>query len=291
MVAAISLLFPILLHLFSAGKPGPCFRRVDRPRRAAFLQWLVPLSLLFLGLVLFPVLVHEDCGVWGAGVCHRITERSFVVAGVQLPLCARCTGIYLGFLATVAVCVLRGRRRPAVLPPRGIMILLLFFLVVVGVDGLNSYFALFPGFPHLYEPHNTLRVLTGSLEGVALAGLLWPVFHMSLWEIPEETRSIPNLRELGWILLAALGLDLLALWHPPASLYPLVLLSLAGLFLALGVVSTLLVSVVARKAGRVTRWREVGVLFAWGLLVTLAELAAFAWARYLLIGSFSFTLS
>lgn len=248
------------------------------------------MSLLFLGLFLFPWLAHEGIGIWGAGVCHRITERSFVVAGVQLPLCARCTGIYLGFLTTVAVCWLRGRRRPANLPPRGIVLLLLLFLAIVGVDGVNSYFALFPPLPHLYEPNNTLRILTGTLEGIALAGLLWPVLHMSLWQVPEETRSIPNLRELGLILLAALGVDLLALWHPPALLYPLVGLSLAGLLLALGLVSTLLVAVVVRKAGRVTRWREVGVLLSWGALLALVEMAALAWMRYQLLGSFSFTV-
>jgi uncharacterized membrane protein len=264
--------------------------RVDRPRPASFLTWLVPLLLVVLGLFLFPLVAHEGIGFWGAGVCHRITERSFVIAGVQLPLCARCTGIYLGFLATVAICWLRGRRRPANLPPRGITLLLLLFLVIVGVDGLNSYVSLFPGLPHLYEPSATLRVLTGSLEGVALAGLLWPVLHMSLWEVPQEKRSIPNLRELGLILLVVLALDLLALWHPPVSLYPLAILSMAGLVLALGIVSTMLAAVIAGKAGRVTRWRELGVLFAWGVLLTILEMAAFAWVRYLLIGSFSFSL-
>ena len=30
--------------------------------------------------------------------CHQMSERSFFIRGVQLPLCARCTGIVLGFL-------------------------------------------------------------------------------------------------------------------------------------------------------------------------------------------------
>jgi uncharacterized membrane protein len=30
----------------------------------------------------------------GAVVCHQRPERSFMAAGVQLPVCARCTGIY-----------------------------------------------------------------------------------------------------------------------------------------------------------------------------------------------------
>jgi uncharacterized membrane protein len=264
---------------------------VGQPDKVALLRWLVPLVLVFLGLFLFPFLAHEGIGFWGAGVCHRITERSFVIAGLQLPLCARCTGIYLGFLTTVVVCFLRGRRRPAILPPRGIVALLVLFLAIVGVDGMNSYISLFPTLPHLYEPHNTLRLLTGTLEGIALAGFLWPVLHMSLWQFPQEQRSIPNLRELGLILLAALGLDLVVLWQPPISSYPLAVLSVAGVLLALGIVGTLLVSVITRRAGRVTSWPQVAVLFAWGCFVALLEMAGMAWVRYALIGSFTFSLA
>src|SRR5512140_590862 len=51
-------------------------------------------------------------------VCHRIGERSFTVAGRQLPLCARCSGTYLGALAAFIVLVLRGRGLAARLPGR-----------------------------------------------------------------------------------------------------------------------------------------------------------------------------
>ncbi len=254
------------------------------------LRILLPLGLLFAGWVLFPLLAGEGLGFWGAGVCHRIVERSFVVDGEQLPLCVRCTGIYLGFLSTVVVSFLRGRRRPAGLPPLGITILLGLFLAAVGLDGLNSYMALFPGLPHLYEPHHALRLLTGTLEGVALAAFLWPVLHASLWQTPQEQRSIPNLRELGLVLLVALGLGALAYWHPPLSFYPLALLSLAGIFLAMGTLGTMLVAVIAGRLGKVTTWGQALCLFAWGSLVALLEMAALSWVRYALLGSFSFSL-
>ena len=32
----------------------------------------------------------------GALVCHQRPERSFHVAGAQMPVCARCTGLYVG---------------------------------------------------------------------------------------------------------------------------------------------------------------------------------------------------
>jgi uncharacterized membrane protein len=42
----------------------------------------------------------------GAVVCHQIPDRSFHLAGVQLPVCARCLGIYAGAAAAAAIHVL-----------------------------------------------------------------------------------------------------------------------------------------------------------------------------------------
>ncbi len=259
-------------------------------RTLRFAAWVVPLGLFSLGLLVFPLLAGEGPGFWGAGICHRIAERSFIVAGQQLPLCARCTGIYVGFLAAILISFLRGRRRPAALPPAGIALTLLLFLAAVGVDGINSYLAFFPGLPHLYEPHNTLRVVTGTLEGIALAGFILPAVHSTLWQEPQEVRSIPNARELGLILLGAGAVDLLVLWHPAMSLYPMIAISLLGPFLAMGLINTLLVAVVSRRAGHVSSWREAGTVLVWGGVLAMLEMAGMAWLRFFLTGSFALVL-
>lgn len=56
----------------------------------------------------------------GSAVCHQRPERSFHVGGLRLPVCGRCTGLYLsgaaGVLAGLAWAAgsrRRGRRRPA----------------------------------------------------------------------------------------------------------------------------------------------------------------------------------
>jgi len=48
----------------------------------------------------------------GAWICHQHADRSFYLWAMQMPVCARCTGIYLGgALAAVPWCIAIARRR------------------------------------------------------------------------------------------------------------------------------------------------------------------------------------
>ena len=45
-------------------------------------------------------------------LCHQKSERSFSLARMQMPVCARCFGLYLaGAAGAVAACILARRRR------------------------------------------------------------------------------------------------------------------------------------------------------------------------------------
>jgi hypothetical protein len=50
---------------------------------------------------------------FGALVCHQRPERSFHVAGVQLPVCARCTGLYVSAAIGIVFAWARSRSSPA----------------------------------------------------------------------------------------------------------------------------------------------------------------------------------
>ena len=43
-------------------------------------------------LLLAPDALRPLCGF----ICHQRPERSFFIGGAQLPVCARCTGLYVG---------------------------------------------------------------------------------------------------------------------------------------------------------------------------------------------------
>src|SRR5215213_929930 len=43
-------------------------------------------------------------------ICHQKTDRSFAIAGIQMPVCARCSGLYLsGALGALAAWIRRVR--------------------------------------------------------------------------------------------------------------------------------------------------------------------------------------
>src|SRR5437870_7109481 len=47
--------------------------------------------------------------VYGAGsfICHQLPARSFHTWSAQWPVCARCTGIYLGAAVTAIIAIVR----------------------------------------------------------------------------------------------------------------------------------------------------------------------------------------
>jgi uncharacterized membrane protein len=49
----------------------------------------------------------------GALICHQQADRSFAIRGVPLPVCGRCTGLYLAAACgALAAWLARGRRPP-----------------------------------------------------------------------------------------------------------------------------------------------------------------------------------
>jgi len=65
----------------------------------------------------------------GSVICHQLPDRSFFVDGRQLPVCARCTGLYLGagvgFAAWLAVRIGRGWRPLSMHPRRALTLVVI----------------------------------------------------------------------------------------------------------------------------------------------------------------------
>ncbi|HHQ45043.1 MAG TPA: DUF2085 domain-containing protein [Candidatus Altiarchaeales archaeon] len=102
-----------------------------------------------------------------SGYCHQLDYRSLHLWGVKLAVCARCTGVYLGFLIGTLAYPFFRKLDSGEKPPVWLIAVAVFPMVLDGGTQLIG----------LRESNNMLRLFTGLLFGACIAPYL--VFTMS----------------------------------------------------------------------------------------------------------------
>ena len=103
-------------------------------------------------------------------ICHQRKDRSYVICGKGMYLCARCTGIFTGFLTTFALLFfLYGFFNARAY----ILRVLIYFFIPLALDGITQFLG-------LRRSNNTLRLFTGYLFGMGSAFLIYFAFTLAL---------------------------------------------------------------------------------------------------------------
>jgi uncharacterized membrane protein len=223
----------------------------------------------------------------GYSVCHRISERSFHIGSYQLPLCARCSGMYLGAVVGLIFQSVIGWKRLKI-PRWSIIAILIAFFIAFGIDGSNSYLYLLkqvspgilPKVPNIYIPNNTFRLLTGSGMGLDIAILLFPAFNQTIWSHGEEKRAITGWKTFGLLLVIQVGLDLLVLTASPLILYPLAMMSALGVWLLLTMVYGMLWVMIMGQDNKFSKIRDLWLPLLAGLTITLIQTSGIDLLRF-----------
>ncbi len=255
-------------------------------------RWIMWAVIIFAAAVVGTWLFGTPSGVRGKAdavgyaICHRIPDRSFSAYDRQLPLCARCTGIYTGVMTGFLMIVATGRSRASRLPSWRVGIVLGLFIVALGVDGINSYLHLFPDFEGgLYSPHNTLRLITGVFTGLTMIHGLFPIFNASIWEHKDRRRAVDDLKDLGRYALAALVVIGLILTENPLILLVIGLLSAFGVVMVLTMVNSVMFITLIRRERAYNRWSELWLPLLAGLTVAILLIGGIDAARYMVTGT------
>jgi uncharacterized membrane protein len=223
----------------------------------------IPATIISLFIAATPPGLWEKARLIGYALCHQLAERSFFFHEHQSPLCARCTGMYLGFLIGLVFLIVRRRTHAARPPSVAIISVLIGFMTIMGIDGINSTISIIPGAPQLYHTTNIHRVVTGTLFGIAMCMLFFPVFSTAMWRQPSGDRSVKNWRELLVLILAALAVDAVVLTQADWLLYPITILSILGPLLLLGFMGAIIVLTIRNLVNTVDSWRQLAApLFA-----------------------------
>lgn len=236
---------------------------------------------LLLGLIFWPSMpLNWKMYAVVHGVCAQV--HNVDVGGVQLPLCARNTGIYASFTLTMIYMFVLGRSRAARPPSWPISVVLVLFIVIMGIDGVNSLLRdLF--LPHLYIPQNWLRTLTGSGMGISIAVGVLLILNLALRRNLDEQMRPMN----GWAELAgAVGLNLLlwaAIYGNVGVLYwPIAMIAWLGITGVLFFVNMLVTALFMRYENSIERLGQLAQPASIALVLTCIELGLLAWLRFAL---------
>lgn len=104
---------------------------------------------------------------WG---CHQLPERSFFFKGYQLPICARCLGIIIGYILGIILLISRYKLN---------IFLSLLLMLTTLIDWSLQFFK-------ILSSNNFRRLITGILAGIGLIGL----YYYILIKLLELIKSI-----------------------------------------------------------------------------------------------------
>lgn len=258
-------------------------------------NWMVPLAAI---AIVAAFLYIAPPGFWGKmdaigyAVCHQLDERSFHVDGQRFPLCARCSGMYLGAVLGIVYLTLT-QPRSAGMPPKPVIVLLALFGLVFAVDGGNSYLYLMKQtsggrldfLPNLYIPNNILRIFTGSGMGLGLAVAVFLSFNQTIWTDWNDRPILGKRKDVGILIALAVGMVLLVLTDWEFVLYPAAFISAAGVLLLLTMVYSMLWTMLMRQDNTYPTLRAAWLPVLAGLTIALLQITLIDLFRLWLTGT------
>jgi uncharacterized membrane protein len=213
---------------------------------------------------------------FGYAVCHGLPSRTLTVGGCYLPVCSRCTGIYLGIAVTYVFLISRRGFKVNALPSLRASFAVAAMLLPMALDGLTSYAG-------LRETTNAVRFLTGLTAGGALPVFAFPLLSAELIVNGGEKKTVrPFGRVWDYLIwlgaLAAAGALVFAPW--PALYYPLAILIVAGLVGIFFNLSLVVWEMILERAGRWGRRPRTFVVAALTVLLVFSALNVFHYVAF-----------
>jgi uncharacterized membrane protein len=216
----------------------------------------------------------------GYAVCHRILSHSFLINDRPMPLCARCTGMYLGALYGTVLQFVAGKRKGGF--SQGLVIVLSLMGIVFAIDGLNSFMGLFLEKAPLYTPQNWLRLMTGLSMGIFISALIYPIFTQTVWRTWQPESAFGSINSIVALLVGCILLAIGILSGSSFILYPLALISITGVLVILTMIYVVIMLMIFKQENRYNYFSELTPVLLGAIVLTMIQIGIFDWVRFIL---------
>jgi uncharacterized membrane protein len=213
----------------------------------------------------------------GGGLCHQRDPRSFGFDGLYMPLCSRCTGIYIGLLFSLVAIVLIERRVKGKFPSVKTVVFAVCAILLMGLDAVVSALKFF-------DSNNYIRFTTGFLAGWFIALILIQLKNILMW---KKLVRVPYLNDkkhfIIWIL-CGIGLiaafmfsfeRLLVFWGVISVIGVIIFVTLILLILFFGTIRGM--------TNKINSWKSYILFFTAGIFFSIGILSLLSTLRQFLI--------
>jgi len=121
--------------------------------------------------------------------------------------------------------------------------------------------------------------------GLAIAVALAPAFNATVWHMVDPRPALLDVRSFLVMVLIALGLNALILLGNPIILYPLALVSAAGVLILLTLVYTMVLMMVFKAENRYNKFSQLTYAILGGMTISLIQIGLLDFIRYFFTGT------
>jgi uncharacterized membrane protein len=213
----------------------------------------------------------------GGGLCHQEVERTFSIDSLNMPVCSRCTGIYLGILLSLLALNIIERKIKGEFPSLKMVLISVGVFLIMGLDVVLSTIG-------LIESSNIIRMITGFMTGWFLVLLLFPLANNSMFKRLIRKNYLDNWKKfLIWLAAGIAGAVLFIFTYQYAIIF-WATLSILGLISFITLILFILFFSLNRKLlGSIDSWKKYLIAIGIGIISSAALLSLFSYLRRFLI--------
>ncbi|MDP2966089.1 MAG: DUF2085 domain-containing protein [Pelolinea sp.] len=225
---------------------------------------------------------YEKAFAVGSSVCHQITSHSFSNSDTQFPLCARCSGLYLGSFIGLAYYFTQGKRKA--IPKRGFLLLLLFLFLAWAGDSVNSFIRDFLNRSIIYETTNMTRLVTGFGMGLVMSTALMTLFNLTVWKDGIDKPLFINLWQVaGYVFLSALA-GWIMLSSNAIFFQVFAYISIVTVMIIITMLYTIFWIILFKKENSFTKWKSLGLFLIAGFAAAMLQVTLLNLLRQWVLG-------